>query len=581
VRKTDRKTAQPLSWKYHRLLKTGAKIIGVTALLVLMLWVTRPDGLEVRRAPDDAPKGTRVAHNVAEQDVTANDAAPQPSYGATPGPATVPRADSSPQETESAVQRGTDSAKTATEYVAADEPDRRANDDAQDTIEGPLSISGRVLNLDGDAVPGVEIVARSYGNSEDSTDLSERQTRSDSSGFYEIIGLVAGDYNLRTVETARYPSAQKIVRAGLQSADIILTGTETVRLYGTVSDVSAKPLTNVEVIPVRQAGARTRTNHAGNYETRLQVAQTTGAYTVRFNLPGFVEERVLLQSADLVGTAERRVDARLQALDQASNVTGTLRSDRGDAVPGEIVQLHLPSLKTEYLARSGKDGAFSMPAVKTGSDYRLTIHPEGSYQNYSQAGILIGTGRQTLKVILRSLDTGRLTGRISDVEGYPIPGYSLLLKSNESHGGRLMVSADDGGYFAVENSPTGSLMFMSQSEPRFTVSGITLEAGTEENVEVVIDWGNYEMTGWVRDELSNPLAAAKIGLSWNDNSRGIQSSSLRQAVTDENGFFRFTQLGPGPHQLDVVALGYQRLQKVYNVDAYSEEIRVELRKVSQ
>jgi hypothetical protein len=311
------------------------------------------------------------------------------------------------------------------------------------------------------------------------------------------------------------------------------------------------------------------------------VAQTTGAYTVRFNLPGFVEERVLLQSADLVGTAERRVDARLQALDQASNVTGTLRSDRGDAVPGEIVQLHLPSLKTEYLARSGKDGAFSMPAVKTGSDYRLTIHPEGSYQNYSQAGILIGTGRQTLKVILRSLDTGRLTGRISDVEGYPIPGYSLLLKSNESHGGRLMVSADDGGYFAVENSPTGSLMFMSQSEPRFTVSGITLEAGTEENVEVVIDWGNYEMTGWVRDELSNPLAAAKIGLSWNDNSRGIQSSSLRQAVTDENGFFRFTQLGPGPHQLDVVALGYQRLQKVYNVDAYSEEIRVELRKVSQ
>jgi len=564
------------------LLRMGAKIIGVTALLVLMLWVTRPAGLEVRRAPDDASMAAPIAHNVAEQDMIVIDAAPQPDYRATPSPATLPRADSSLHQTASPARHARDSANTTTGYAAADGgPDGRANDDAQETFEGPLSISGRVLNLDGDAVPGVEIVARSYDNSEDSTDLSERQTRSDSTGFYEILGLVAGDYNLRTVETARYPSAQKIFRAGLQSADIILAGTETVRLYGTVSDVSAKPLANVEVIPVRQAGARTRTDDAGNYETRLQVVQTTGAYTVRFNLPGFVEERVFLQSADLVGTAELRVDARLQALDQASNVTGTLRSDRGDAVPGEIVQLHSPSLKTEYLARSGKDGAFSMPAVKTGPDYRLTIRPKGNYQNYSQAGIVIGTGSRTLKVILQSLDTGRLTGRISDVEGYPIPGYSLLLKSNKSHGGRLMVSADDGGYFAVENSPTGSLMFMSQSEPRFTVSGITLEAGTEKNVEVVIDWGNYEMTGWVRDELSNPLAAAEIGLSWNENSHGIQSSSLRQAVTDDNGFFRFTQLGPGPHQLDVVAPGYQRLQKVYNVDAYSEEIRVELRKVSQ
>ena len=546
-----------------------------------MLWVTRPAGLDVRRAPDDASMAAPIAHNAAEQDMTVIDLAPQPDHRATPSPATLPRADSSLRQTESPARRARDSANATTGYAAADGPDRRANDDAQETFEGPLSISGRVLNLDGDAVPGVEIVARSYGKRGASADLSERQTRSDSSGFYEILGLVAGDYNLRTVETTRYPSAEKIVRAGLQSADIILAGSNTVRLYGTVSDVSAKPLANVEVTPAGQAGFRTQTDDAGDYNTRLKVVQKAGTYTVRFNLPGFVEERIYLQGADLVGTVELRVDARLRTLDETNDVTGTLRSDRGDAVPSETVQLHSPSLKTEYLARSDKDGAFFMPAVKTGSDYRLTIHPEGSYQNYSQAGIVISRGSRTLSIILQSLDTGRLTGRISDVEGYPIPGYSLLLRSNKSHGRHLMVSADDGGYFAVENAPAGNLVFKSQSEPRFTVSGITLEAGTEKNVDVVIDWGNYEMTGWVRDELSNPLAAAEIGLSWNDGASGIHSSSLRQAVTDDNGFFRFTQLGPGPHQLDVVAPGYQRLQKVYNVDAYSEEIRVELRKVSQ
>ena len=522
-----------------------------------------------------------IAHNVAEQDMTVVDAASQPDYRATPSPANLPLADSSLQETESPPQRARDSANASTGYAASDAPDRSANDDARETFEGPLSISGRVLNLDGDAVPGVEIVARSYGTRGASPDLRKRQTRSDSSGFYEILGLVAGDYNLRTVETTRYPSAEKIVRAGLQSADIILAGSNTVRLYGTVSDVSAKPLANVEVTPAGQAGVRTWTDDAGEYKTRLQVVQKAGTYTVRFNLPGFVEERIYLQGTDLLGTVELRVDARLRTLDETSNVTGTLRSDRGDAVPSETVQLHSPSLKTEYLARSNKDGVFSMPAVKTGSDYRLTIHPEGAYQNYSQAAIVISTGSRTLTIILQSLDTGRLTGRITDVEGYPIPGYSLLLKSNKSHSRHLMVSADDGGYFVVENAPDGNLIFMSQSEPKFTVSGITLEAGTAKDVDVVIDWGNYEMTGWVRDELSNPLAAAAIGLSWNHDARGIHSSSLRQAVTDDNGFFRFTQLGLGPHQLDVVAPGYQRLQQVHNVDSYLEEIRVELRKASQ
>ncbi len=525
----------------------------------------------------DAP----IINNVAEQNITANDAASQPDDRAMRSPTTRPRAEPGSQESGSQVRRARGSASATTAHTAADGPARRANDDAQETLEGPLSISGRVLNLDGDAVAGVTIVARSYGERGVSSDLGERETRSDTSGFYEILGLAEGDYSLRTVETARYPSAEKIVRAGLESADIILVGTITVRLYGSVSDASAMPLANVEVNPAGQDRARTWTDDAGNYQTRLQVVQKPGTYIVSFKLPGFVDERVFLQGADLMATAELRVDARLHSLEQTSKVTGTLRSDRGDAVPGETVQLHSPSLGTEYIVRSDQKGVFSIPAVKTGSDYRLTIHPQGAYENYSQAGIVIGMGSQTLSVILESLDTGRLTGRIIDAEGYPVPGYSLLLKSNRAYGRPLLVAADDGGYFAVENVPAGTVQFMSQSEPRFTVSGITLVAGTDKNVDVVIDWGDYEMTGWVRDELSNPVAAARIGLSWNDRSGGIHSSSLREAVTDDNGFFRFTQLGPGPHQLDVVATGYQRSQKVHIVDAFLQEIRVELRKTSQ
>ena len=43
---------------------------------------------------------------------------------------------------------------------------------------------------------------------------------------------------------------------------------------------------------------------------------------------------------------------------------------------------------------------------------------------------------------------------------------------------------------------------------------------------------------------------------WSDEARGVTSRSQRRTVADGDGYFLFTELGPGPHTVSVTAGGY-------------------------
>ena len=546
-------------------------VIGALSFGGWLLWLNYTDGA---RESVTLPNVTAAPYEAPGEEPAANDppASPSPSVAearARAGSSSPqPRNQETPRAAPAYAPPGSVAKRTATESTAV-------------AAEGNLSIAGRLLNLAGDPVPGMDVTARSLAPDGRAATAAGHRGRSDDAGSYEIQGLTPGDYDVRTVATAGYASAGKTFRAGLESADIVLAGSATVQVYGRVTDANELPLAGVEISPGGADAVRVWTDAGGNYRTQLTVANPAASYTVSYRLAEYLDERVNLQGRELVAAGEFRVDVELRALNEATTVTGTLRSQRGDVVPGETVQLHSAALGTRYMATSRGDGTFSMSAVEPASDYRVTIHPKGTYENYWQQGIVIGGAGASLDIMLQALDSGRLTGRIIDVEGYPLPGFSLLLKSNKSQRRYVTVTSDEGGYFVVEDAPAGNLMFVTRSDPRFVVSGISLEAGSAADAEVIIDWGDHEFGGRVRDERSGPVAGAKVQLNWKHAHGGIQSTSLRSAVTDGDGFFRFTQLGPGPHQLDVVASGYQRLQQAYNVDAYLGEIRVELRKASQ
>jgi protocatechuate 3,4-dioxygenase beta subunit len=447
---------------------------------------------------------------------------------------------------------------------------------------GGLSISGRVLNRDGEPVPGIALSAVPYMPRSSVGRLvasGERSAWTGEDGTYEIRGLEAGDYEVRTTATNRYPSARIITWAGVDSADIVLVESQKVRVYGTVTDTRGEPLAGVQVVAPAESAEKTRTDEDGYYELYL-VAHEDKGYELAFLLQGYHTERPRLMGRDLAEAQGMRLDVQLEVLGEATVVSGTLKTERGDPIAGERIQLSSPLLKTRYSAVSDREGGFRTPNVEISSDYQLYVWPSGPYQDYSQKNLAVTRGGLFLEIVLEPLASARLAGRMVDADENPLPNFRLWLWSVKARGRPLSVSTDSDGYFLVEQAPEGALRFGTRSRPHLEISGISLAAGDDEEVVLVVDWGEHGLSGEVLDERGSPLAGARVQLSWSHASGGIQSTSLRSAVTDDSGFFRFAQLGPGPHTLNVSATGYHGVQDRYEVGEYFGPVEVQLDPIS-
>jgi hypothetical protein len=100
--------------------------------------------------------------------------------------------------------------------------------------------------------------------------------------------------------------------------------------------------------------------------------------------------------------------------------------------------------------------------------------------------------------------------------------------------------------------------------------------GGDTETTLVLDWGDRTLAGRVLDDRGDPVGGAKLSLSWSNTNGDMQSTSRRTAQTDSTGIFRFTQLGPGEHLLDVRASGYHALQEYYDVGRDSADVAVRL-----
>jgi hypothetical protein len=283
----------------------------------------------------------------------------------------------------------------------------------------------------------------------------------------------------------------------------------------------------------------------------------------------------------LAGVPEQRLDVQLEAVLDRIVVSGTLRTERGDPIAGEKVHLVSSLLNTGYAAVSDLQGDFSIPGVEIGSDYQLWIQPRANYQDYRQRSLVLDRDGLFFEIVLESLTGRRLTGRIINSEGNPLPGFHLWLWSERALGRLLPVSSDGSGNFLVEEAPEGPVKFGTRSRPHLLVSGISLPVEDEQPILLVVDWGDHVMSGNVRDGGGSPVAGAQVQLSWWHQRGGTRSTSNRKTLTDKRGFFRLTQIGPGSHQLTVTAPGYGSVQQRHEVGMNSPPVKVRLEPLVQ
>jgi hypothetical protein len=367
-----------------------------------------------------------------------------------------------------------------------------------------------------------------------------------------------------------------VVQSGANSVDLILG--DGLRVTGIVTNSSGEPLDRVWVGLDARRDRSALTDANGNYVLLLDSAHAATDSKMRLYLRGYEVELLALPAAGDQGV---QLDAELSRVENAASVTGIVESERGRPIAGATIVLRSQALGTQYQAVTDRDGAFSFLDAKPGQGYSLRVFPKGLYLDYIRNQINVPEDGLSLEILLKSLETGRLVGRMIDEQGSPVVGFRLWVVASGATQGALPISSDEQGYFELAEAPAGSLSFDTRSSPRLAIRGVTLQAGGERDVVLVLDSGEEELTGEVRGERGVPIAGAEVSLSWSHANGKVRSSSQRTTRTNPSGSFRFQQLGPGQHHLKVRAPGYRSIEELYDIGGYAAEVEVRLERAAQ
>jgi hypothetical protein len=121
----------------------------------------------------------------------------------------------------------------------------------------------------------------------------------------------------------------------------------------------------------------------------------------------------------------------------------------------------------------------------------------------------------------------------------------------------VAVESDEEGRFDAPAAPAGDVVFEVNQAARFRVEGFYLPPGGSAEVTITVDVGGAALAGTVVNESDVPIPGARVVLVRSREVDGLRTSSLRHAVTDAAGVFRFRNVGQGSHNLSASAAGYE------------------------
>jgi len=448
-------------------------------------------------------------------------------------------------------------------------------------------ISGRVMTTHGWPVGGIEVGAqfRNYFKDAESnaiqSALGTQVTTTNDDGFYAFRDLPEGIYLISTKDAGSYAPARIEVRTGVKYADLSLTTQRNAQLRGVVTDPMGNELDGVRIMPLVKgipAGSVSGVN--GEFAFTVTFETGTRSFPVRFQRQGYREQRYQVTEADWANNGSMTLEVSMEPVYEWGRISGSVTDADGMQVAGESVQLYSRQIKRSYQASTDEAGEFLFPTVEVADDYQLAVKPVGPYKDYELVNLDVTVQEQRLQVALEPLDLGpRLTGRMVNVNGEAVPGVTLVARSTLATNQALQVSGDREGRYAIDNTPTGELVFAHRSMPFYTISGVRVsgdENDTQRNVSLVLDWGRYALRGRVVDDRNRPIAAPRIHLTWSHIDNGVRSRSSRTTTADANGQFLFTDLGPGEHKLIVNAPGFEAVRLRPTVGAQGNELVVRL-----
>jgi hypothetical protein len=304
---------------------------------------------------------------------------------------------------------------------------------------------------------------------------------------------------------------------------------------------------------------------AMEYEAILQ-QQTTAP-----KLPEFQSD----WDGGTLDTNGQSVSVELNLPDKVT-VWGTIQTEYGEITSFDQIVLYSKSLGKIYTTISNLHGYYYIDGIKPALDYRVRVNPAGMYQRYVRRNVELSSAQTALSVVLQALALDVLRGRVINIEGMPVAGIGLRVKSELKDIWSSSFITDSSGRFQVENVPLGGLEFLSTFGPDVLINGLVFEGDTGSPVSLIVDQGSHRLNGQVRKDFDMPLADANVTLSWTQTGDGKHSVVKRHTRTDSSGHFAIQGLGSGEHELLLVTPAGVSYQKVIDVGHAAQDITINL-----
>ena len=465
--------------------------------------------------------------------------------------------------------------------------DRAASDLPDDEESEKFFIGGLVQDEEGNPQSNIEVLAERLGDAGgaplviDPTRKNVQSNYSDFTGTFLFSDLEDGEYRVRLAPLADFAPAETKVRAGTLNVNLVLVALREVRVHGRVNSTDGAPVEDVHIV-AEPTTRSTSTGSRGEYNLYVDWQGKAVAYTFLFQHKDFRQQRIRIDPADLEGlSGDFQLNVSMEPLERLASVTGRLTDTEGSPVGGEILYLVTPRMRAWYRAQSDAHGNFLFEDVEPGEDLQLQIRPVSLYKNKEIGPLRVRDSGLKLDVVLEFIDEGELSGWMINLDGDPIPGFSLTLSSLQATAQSVRVVSDQEGFFSVAGFPVGEAVLRTYSDPMLSVLDMRVTAEPEKPVTVILDIGRHVLQGRVTDGFGEPVAATSVTLEWGFNDIVLRYYSVRKTKTDQNGNFFFTGLGPGLHKMQVSAAGFNTALRTIDVSTDPVEIVVKLEELTQ
>jgi hypothetical protein len=354
-----------------------------------------------------------------------------------------------------------------------------------------------------------------------------------------------------------------------------------IEIFGRVVDEYNNPVESVLVSEDRNFYS-TRSDLNGQYRLTIGFPKHK-LPLLNFLRAGYRANRIGISVEDLDNDSAVELNVTLIESSESVQVGGWIGNEIGESLPGQKIRIasrgYFGFQEQEsiyHIAVSDEHGEFVFEAVKPDIEYKLDVYTTPEYAPYSIEALTVTRTSPRLNISLKPLRFIPISGMFIDSEGAPLPNFEIDIRNLSTGTHVRKIVSDSSGFFNLVNFPAGEIEFSSREPEFFKITGLTLAENEYRHLELVVDKGNYQLSGWVSDQYGVAIDKAKVTLNAAIMRNGVSSISIRTAVTNYTGRFQFDQLGDVEHTITIYSRGFDKKEQLHRFQSLASEVHISL-----